>query len=129
MGIRFRIRRLSLLQTFSLLIFIQGAIAALDTFRVALARLNDACIQAPLGQAAGWIAILSCHGLAVAMKVAAVCPRVRSLLTLKSVLAAFNMARGTLLHLLLVVTRIADILMAELAFHDGLLFLNAVRPT
>lgn len=64
------------------------------------------------------IAVFVRHGSAVAL---------HALLALQGVLAAFHMVDRALLHLLPVVAGIADILMAELTFHVGLLGFNAVK--
>jgi hypothetical protein len=57
----------------------------------------------------------------VALNIAAVGAGFHALPVLESMLATLHMACRTLLHLLSVMARVLDLLMAELAFHDGLL--------
>jgi len=58
---------------------------------------------------------------ATALDVAATGARVHALLILEGMLAAVHMACGALLHFLRVVAGVAHVLLAELAFHGGLL--------
>jgi len=80
--------------------------------------MNDAGIDASLGQASGVICVLPGHGSPVALNVASMRSRSRALKALKRMLAALHMAHRTLLHVLRVVAGIIDILMAEPAFHE-----------
>jgi len=58
---------------------------------------------------------------AAALDVAAMGSGACALLILEGMLAAVYMACGALLHFLRVMARVADVLLAELAFHGGLL--------
>jgi hypothetical protein len=60
-------------------------------------------------------------GSAAALDVAAVSPGVYALLILEGMFATVHMACGALLHFLRVVARVAYVLLAELALHNGLL--------
>jgi hypothetical protein len=68
-------------------------------------------------------------GSSAALNVAAVRAGSHALVILERMLAAVHMACGPLLHLLGVMARIVDILVAELAFHGSLLFGVNRRPT
>jgi len=125
----FRLRRsgIGLLQSLPLLVLGQDAfacrpVALFWAIRPVLAGMHDAGVHAPLGQALSMVFVLAGHGSAVALNVPAMRAGVHALLVLKCVLAAFHMAGRALLHLLRVMTGIVHVLVAELAFHDGLLF-------
>jgi hypothetical protein len=55
------------------------------------------------------------------LNITAMRARAHTLLILERVLAAFDMAHGTLLHLLCVVAGIVHVLVAELTLHGSLL--------
>ncbi|WP_134495878.1 hypothetical protein [Microvirga pakistanensis] len=91
--------------------------------------MNNAGVDAPLGQAFRAIFTIPGHGSPVALNVATVSARACTLLALQGVFATLHMTRRALLHLLGVVARIVHVLMAELAFHESLLAGVRSRPT